>query len=54
MTGANSGIGLANVRRRLALCYGEETRLEVNVADHITCIGFVLPLKHSREASTTV
>jgi two-component system LytT family sensor kinase len=54
MTGANSGIGLANVRRRLALCYGEETRLEVNVADDITCISFVLPLKHSLEVSATM
>jgi len=47
MTGTNGGIGLANVRRRLALCYGEETEVEVNVADDITSVSFVLPLKHS-------
>jgi sensor histidine kinase YesM len=54
MTGVNGGIGLANVRRRLALCYGEETRLEVNVAHDVTCIRFVLPSKHSLEVSTTI
>jgi two-component system LytT family sensor kinase len=54
MIGSNGGIGLANVRRRLALCYGEEARLEVNVANDITCIRFVLPLKHLPEVSTTV
>jgi LytS/YehU family sensor histidine kinase len=54
MTRTDGGIGLANVRRRLALCYGEETQLEVNVTDDITCIGFVLPLKHSLEVSTTI
>jgi len=45
MTGTNGGIGLANVRRRLALCYGEETEVEVNVADDITSVSFVLPLE---------
>jgi two-component system LytT family sensor kinase len=54
MIGSNGGIGLANVRRRLALCYGEEARLEVNVANDVTCIRFVLPLKHLPEVSTTV
>jgi two-component system LytT family sensor kinase len=54
MTRTDGGIGLANVRRRLALCYGEETQLEVNVTDDITCIGFVLPLKHSLEVSIPV
>jgi two-component system LytT family sensor kinase len=43
----NGGVGLANVRRRLALCYGEETRVVVNVEDNITSVGFVLPLKHA-------
>ena len=38
-----TGIGLTNVRRRLALCYGAETQLAVRTADGITTIGFVLP-----------
>jgi sensor histidine kinase YesM len=54
MTGMNSGIGLANVRRRLALCYGEGARLDVNVGDGITCVRFVLPLKHSAQVPTLV
>jgi len=52
ITGTDGGIGLANVRRRLALCYGEETQIEVNVADDITSVGFVLPLKHSPKVPT--
>ena len=47
--GANGRIGLANVRRRLALCYGEETQIEVKVAGGITSVGFTLPLKRSPE-----
>ena len=54
MTSANGGIGLSNVRRRLALCYGEETQIEVNVANDITTVGFTLPLKHSLAAPTPV
>ncbi len=44
---ANGGVGLTNVRRRLALCYGEETRVEGHVEGNITSVGFVLPLKHT-------
>jgi two-component system LytT family sensor kinase len=47
ITHADAGVGLANVRRRLALCYGEETRVEVHVEDNVTSVGFVLPLKRS-------
>ena len=49
-----SGIGLANVRRRLALCYGSETRLAVRAADGITTIGFVLPTKPVPEIAAAV
>lgn len=50
----NRGIGLANVRRRLALCYGEETQIEVSVVDDTTSVGFTLPLKHSVEVTTAL
>ena len=49
-----TGIGLANVRRRLALCYGSETRLSVRAADGITTIGFVLPTKPVPEIAAAV
>jgi LytS/YehU family sensor histidine kinase len=39
----DGGVGLANVRRRLALCYGEQTRVEVKAVDGVTTVGFVLP-----------
>ena len=41
----SAGIGLANVRRRLALCYGPKARLDVQAAEGITTVGFVLPAK---------
>ena len=43
----NGGVGLANVRRRLALCYGEDTLVEVNMERNTTRVGFVLPLTQS-------
>ena len=52
--GSPPGIGLANVRRRLALCYGEATRVEVDVADGVTTVGFALPIKRPSEVSVTV
>jgi two-component system LytT family sensor kinase len=54
MTNADGGIGLANVRRRLALCYGDEARIEVSATDDITTVGFVLPLNYSSEVPTPV
>ena len=44
-TGADGGIGLANVRRRLELCYGEESSFLAEVEDGVTTVGFLLPLK---------
>lgn len=37
------GVGLANVRRRLALCYGNENDLEINSSDDVTVVRFRLP-----------
>ncbi len=42
---AGGGIGLANVRRRLELCYGEESSFMAEVEDGVTTVGFLLPLK---------
>jgi len=43
--GGNGGIGLANVRRRLELCYGEESSFLAEVEDGVTTVGFLLPLR---------
>jgi two-component system, LytTR family, sensor kinase len=48
----NAGVGLMNVRRRLALCYGEQTRVEVKVVDGITKVGFFLPGKPTPALAT--
>lgn len=42
---ADGGIGLANVRRRLELCYGRESSFVAEVEDGVTTVGFLLPLK---------
>jgi hypothetical protein len=41
----DGGVGLANVRRRLELCYGEQTRIEAKAVDGVTTVGFLLPWK---------
>ena len=41
----NGGVGLANVRRRLALCYGAHTRIDAKAVDGVTTVGFLLPWK---------
>ena len=45
VAGASGGIGLANVRRRLELCYGEESSFLAEVEDGVTTVGFRLPLR---------
>lgn len=40
------GIGLANLRRRLALCYGTEGEFYIATKDHLTFAGFSMPLNH--------
>jgi hypothetical protein len=42
---ADGGIGLANVRRRLELHYGEASSFLAEVEDGVTTVGFLLPLK---------
>src|ERR1700676_5440865 len=39
------GIGLANVRRRLRLCYGDVADIEVSVANGATTVQFAIPVK---------
>jgi hypothetical protein len=41
------GIGLANVRRRLSLCYGEVANVEVKVANGATTVQFAIPVKQT-------
>ncbi len=48
------GIGMANVRRRLALCYEGSSDLEVSTASDVTTVRFVLPLSSNREAAAEV
>jgi len=50
LSDSGKGVGLANVRRRLALCYGEETCIELNVRDGLTTLSFALPFR-SREVA---
>ena len=48
------GIGLSNVRRRLLLCYGEDSRFEAHSAGGITTVGFKVPLKASPVSAAAV
>ena len=48
------GIGMANVRRRLALCYGDSGDLEVSTGDGVTTVRFLLPAPERIPASRTV
>lgn len=45
LTNSGTGVGLSNVRRRLALCYGADARFVARAADGNTTVGFVLPLR---------
>jgi two-component system LytT family sensor kinase len=54
LTSSGDGIGLANVRRRLALCYGDRTRFEAHAANGVTTVGFTLPLKPSLQIAAAV
>lgn len=43
LSSPSQGIGLTNVRRRLALCYGPAARFEISAAAGVTTVSFVLP-----------
>ncbi len=45
LTAEGAGIGLSNVRRRLALYYGTEARFQASVRQGVTTVGFTLPLR---------
>lgn len=47
---AGNGVGLANVRRRLALCYGDESDLEISSSAGITSVRFSVPAPQRNEA----
>jgi two-component system, LytTR family, sensor kinase len=45
--GGSNGVGLANVRRRLALCYGNENNLEISSVSDVTSVRFSIPVTPS-------
>jgi LytS/YehU family sensor histidine kinase len=48
------GIGMSNVRRRLALCYGGSSELEVSTTEDATTVKFALPFSTDRVANGAV
>ena len=50
----SSGVGLTNVRRRLALCYGEDARVQASATGGVTTVGFVLPCPLTEDSSSLV
>ena len=42
-TSTRAGVGMANVRRRLTLCYGAESELRVSSENGKTVVGFLIP-----------
>ena len=52
--GGGSGVGLANVRRRLALHYGAAATIDVSVSAGVTTVSFAVPLARSQEISVAV
>jgi LytS/YehU family sensor histidine kinase len=47
LSAPGAGIGLSNVRRRLALYYGTEARFHATVRKGVTTVGFTVPLSRS-------
>ena len=45
------GVGLANVRRRLALCFGAESTLKISTGDDMTTVRFSLPCVATAQAA---
>lgn len=40
-----TGVGLANVRRRLSLCFGDQGELNISSTNELTVVTFSVPLK---------
>jgi hypothetical protein len=49
-----TGVGLANVRRRLALCFGEQGELTISSAGETTRVSFSVPLKADLSARSEI
>ncbi len=49
-----SGIGLANVQRRLTLCYGEDAEIRVTAENETTEVSFSIPMRRSVAAAVSV
>jgi LytS/YehU family sensor histidine kinase len=49
-----NGIGMANVRRRLTLCYGIASDLQISSVDGVTTVCFLLPFPNRHLANRTV
>jgi two-component system LytT family sensor kinase len=47
----SNGVGLANVRRRLALCYGNENNLKISSANDVTAVSFAIPAARLTESA---
>jgi two-component system, LytTR family, sensor kinase len=50
----SNGIGLTNVRRRLALCYGPDAGLHVRSEHGVTTVSFRLPVKALTDAMAVI
>jgi len=48
---SGNGVGLANVRRRLALCYGNESCLRISSGEDVTAVRFSVPATRLKEAA---
>ena len=46
----SNGVGLANVRRRLTLCYGSENNLEISSSNDVTVVRFSIPAARLAES----
>lgn len=50
---AGNGVGLANVRRRLALCYGSGSNLDISSSNDVTAVRFSIPAARLPQYAST-